>query len=187
MLPATTTESFWDFSVRTYRSDGVPEACLSLQDDYAVDVNMLLYCCWCGERVGPFDDALFDAAVEFSESWFENVVVKLRDARRWMKHDGCHTAPIEQKSCLQLREKIKQVEFAAEKIQEEALEALLSSRPSTETVVDDVVAGAASNLARYFDHIGQTVSDDVRTKLAVIVCAAFPDAESEVVATALRT
>lgn len=173
--------------MRTYRSDGVPEACLSLQDDHTVDVNMLLYCCWCGERVGPFDDALFDAAVAFSESWFENVVVKLRDARRWMKQDGCHTAPIEEEPCLRLREKIKQVEFAAEKLQEEALESLLSNRPSTEAVVADVVAGAVSNLARYFGHIGQPVSDDVQTKLAAIVCAAFPDADGEVVARALRT
>ena len=35
-------EGFWDFSVRTYRTPGVPDACLSLQNDYAADVNMLL-------------------------------------------------------------------------------------------------------------------------------------------------
>jgi len=48
-------ERFWDFSVRTYRTEGVPAAGLSLQNDYGADVNMLLYCAWIGATVGPFD------------------------------------------------------------------------------------------------------------------------------------
>ena len=36
------TASFWDFSVGTYRRPGVADACLSLQDRYGLDVNVLL-------------------------------------------------------------------------------------------------------------------------------------------------
>ncbi len=46
------SESLWDFSVRTYRGEWVSAACLALQDERGVDVNMLLYCCWHGATRG---------------------------------------------------------------------------------------------------------------------------------------
>lgn len=180
-----TIEPFWDFSVRTYRVDNVAQACLSLQDDCGVDVNMLLFCCWFGRRAGRFDDTLFGAACGFSENWRENVVVKLREARRWMKHTGCQTLPMTADPCGKLREQIKQVELAAEKLQEEALESLLANRPPGNSLGKDIVADTASNLSRYFDHIGQALSDEVRRKLTIIICAAFPGASRETVAATL--
>jgi len=179
-----TTERFWDFSVRTYRIENVAQACLSLQDDRGVDVNMLLFCCWCGLRVGRFDDALFDAASHFSDTWRENVVAKLREARRWMKHTGCHTPPMQADPCGQLREQIKQAEFGAEEIQENVLASLVSKQRSETPVVADVIADAVSNLARYFDHIDQVLSAEEQRKLTIIICAAFPDASREAVTAA---
>ena len=61
-------EGLWDFSVRTYRKDGVADACLSLQNDHGADVNMLLYCCWVGACKGKFDKELFARSSEFSTS-----------------------------------------------------------------------------------------------------------------------
>jgi len=37
---------FWDFSLAVYRRPGVAAACLRLQDEAGVDVNLLLYFCW---------------------------------------------------------------------------------------------------------------------------------------------
>ena len=34
---------FWQFSLDAYQRDGVQPACLSLQDDWGLDVNVLLY------------------------------------------------------------------------------------------------------------------------------------------------
>ena len=107
-------EGFWDFSVRTYRTNGVPEACLSLQNDYGADVNMLLYCCWLGAVLGEFDETLFERTTSFSTTWSDGVVVPLRTTRTWMKHDGCFINSVPTEECMQLREKIKDVEFTAE-------------------------------------------------------------------------
>ena len=39
---------FWDFSLSVYSTEGVPAACLVLQDHHQVDVNVILFCCWLG-------------------------------------------------------------------------------------------------------------------------------------------
>lgn len=166
-------ESFWDFSVRTYRSPGVPDACLSLQNDCGADVNMLLFCCWVGAFVGRFDQDLFNRACEFSTQWADEVVAPIRSARTWMKHTGCRLENVPTEDCMALRETIKSVEFESEKLQQEVLESLVivaGRRGDAATLVeDDVVA----NLERYAEYAGIGVGDDVRQKFSIIIDAAF--------------
>lgn len=169
-----TTEGFWDFSVRTYRTPGVPDACLSLQNDYGADVNMLMYCCWIGANLGQFDAGLFAEASRFSALWAENVVIPLRSARTWMKTSGCTLDGVPTKDCMRLRDKVKSVEFAAEKMQEQVLESLVSvdqlRGESEEQILNDVSA----NLVLYAGYSGFDICDDVRSKFAIIIAGAFP-------------
>ena len=37
---------FWEFSLAHYELDDVPQACLALQDEFGLDVNLLLYAAW---------------------------------------------------------------------------------------------------------------------------------------------
>lgn len=180
-----TAESFWDFSVRTYRTPDVPEACLSLQNDYGADVNMILYCAWVAAAAGPFDDELFDRASGFSARWADNVVKRLRKARKWMKQTGCETEPVPTDACMEFREKIKDVEFAAEKMQQEALESILPSDRHPAEAPDKLVADVIANLMRYLAHQDIPANDDVRHKLEVIVRAAFPAFDSDLISRAL--
>ncbi len=167
-------KGFWDFSVRTYRTDGVPDACLSLQNDYDADVNMLLYCCWVGAYIGQFDHELFTKASEFSTLWADHVVVPLRSARTWMKRTGCDTETVPTDACMQLREEIKSVEFAAEKMQQQVLEALVSIDQSRIDTPEQILEGVNANLNRYVAYAGIKVCDDVRQKFSLIIDAAFP-------------
>ena len=168
-------ESFWDFSVRTYRTPGVPDACLSLQNDHGVDVNMLLYCYWIGAAIGEFDGELFNRASEFSARWAENVVIPLRDARTWMKHTGCDSDAVPTASCMELREEIKTIEFAAEKMQQEVLESMVSVERSGNDTPAHIMQDVIANLYLYAEYMGLDIRDDVRQKFSVIIEAAFPD------------
>lgn len=167
-------EGFWDFSVRTYRTPSVSEACLSLQNDHGADVNMLLYCCWAGAAVGPLEGALFDRASEFSAHWAENVVIPLRSARTWMKHTGCDLGPVPTASCMALRDEIKIVEFAAEKMQQEVLEAMASTDRRGSDTPQQILGDVVANLLLYAEYAGLDIEDDVRRKFSVIIDAAFP-------------
>jgi len=168
-------EGFWDFSVRTYRTPGVPEACLSLQNDHGADVNMLLYCCWAGAAVGPLEGELFNRASEFSAHWAENVVIPLRDARTWMKRTGCDSDPVPTASCMALREEIKNVEFAAEKMQQQVLESMASTDRRSSDTPQQILGDVVANLLLYAEYAGLDNKDDVRRKFQVIIDAAFPD------------
>lgn len=167
-------ERFWDFSVRTYRTDGVPDACLSLQNDHGADVNMLLYCCWIGVRSGSFDAELFASASEFSSHWAEHVVAPLRSARTWMKHTGCTTQDVPTDACMTLRDEVKSVEFAAEKLQQEVLESLAINSRIRSADYDQVLADVASNMELYARFADIEISSDVMQKFSVIVSAAYP-------------
>jgi len=180
-------ESFWDFSVRTYRTSGVSEACLSLQNDQGADVNMLLYCCWVGAAVGPFDDDLFSRASEYSARWAENVVIPLREARTWMKHTGCDSDAVPTASCMELREEIKTVEFAAEKMQQEVLESFVSIDRDRAEKPGNLIEDVTANLTRYLESMDIQPAIEVRKKLSVIVCAAFPDFDKKIIAKAIET
>ena len=185
MPAASEIEGFWDFSVRTYRTEGVPDACLALQNEYGADVNMLLYCAWVGAVLGPFDGQLFAAASGFSRDWADNVVIPLRSARTWMKHTGCTADPVPTTECMKLRDKIKSVEFGAEKMQQEVLASFVApedrSGDAAEAVLEDIFA----NLVLYADFVGFDVDDDVRGKLRVIFEAAFPGYAADAVAQSL--
>lgn len=182
-----TNEAFWDFSVRTYRTRGVPDACLSLQNDYGADVNMVLYCCWIGDAVGAFDGELFNRASEYSARWAENVVIPIREARTWMKHTGCNSPSVPTESCMELREEIKSIEFAAEKMQQEVLESIVIVERTRDERPEQIVADVAANLMLYLEYLDIQLANDVRKKLSVIVRAAFPGFDEKTITKVFET
>ncbi len=119
----TMSEGLWDFSNRVYRKPDVSQCCLSLQDLYGLDVNLLLFACWHARSRGLFKPALVERALTFSSTWADQVVKPLRSARRWMK---AQSGNILAEDFQRLREEIKTLELQCEKYQEHTLEALAS-------------------------------------------------------------
>ena len=138
---------------------------------YGADVNMLLYCCWIGAYTGQFDRDLFSRASEFSTLWADHVVAPLRSARTWMKHTGCDTESVPTDACMQLRDEIKSVEFASEKMQQQVLESLVSIEQSRKDTPDQILNDVTSNLSLYAGIAGIDVGDDIRQKFSIIVDA----------------
>jgi len=78
--------AFWAFSLAVYARAGVREACLSLQDSYGADVNVLLFCAWTGaERGASLSHAECVRAAEGTTDWRDHVVRPLRNVRRAIK------------------------------------------------------------------------------------------------------
>lgn len=165
------TQGFWDFSVRAYYGEGVQEAFLALQNERGVDINMLLFCIWLGRTHGEFTDGLFHAACDFSARWAQHVVVPLREVRTWMKGAGCHDGKVPVHDCMDLREKVKGVEFAAEKMQEEVLESLCADHPRVQQSAAQQLAAASSNVQRYFARLDIEAEGRALQQLNVIMAA----------------
>ena len=172
------SESFWDFSIRTYGNEQVPQACLALQNDHGVDVNVLLYCCWYGITRGSQDIDSFNEILSFSESWAENVVKPLRGVRSWMKSTGCVDSRVPTEACMSYREKVKGTELAAEKMQQEVLSSLSTEKPKDMESNKQLLA-VADNVHQYFVLINVELEGVVLANLATIIQAAMGDVKQE--------
>src|SRR5215471_15113891 len=116
--PARESE-FWRFSVAFYGLPDVSAACLVLQDEAQVDVNILLYLlflAWSKREVRPEHMARLDAAVG---TWREEVVKCLRTLRRALKSGIGAIPPTASEN---FRSMVKRVELESERLEQQKLE-----------------------------------------------------------------
>jgi len=117
----------WGWALDLYSREGVPEACLEVQDRFNVDVNLMLWAAWTGWAHGHvLTRAELDAAQEAVGPWHREVVVPLRTVRRRLK-SGPPPAP-DAHHTPNFRHGIKAVELQAEHIEQQVLEALPPER-----------------------------------------------------------
>lgn len=154
--------ALWRFSLAFYRRPGVAEACLQLQDTAGVDVNVLLYLLFLaarGRRVGAQDIDRIEAT---AASWRNAVVVPLREVRRKLK---APLGPIDLAATAGLRNEVKRIELAAERIEQEALERLwpLDQAPRDAGAALDL---AHANIAAYANRFGALPAAPLQVILA---------------------
>lgn len=114
-------QAFWAATLSLYGRPGVPEAALVLQDRDGLDVNMVLWCVWCGTQGRPLDSAQVQHAVKACAAWRAEVLEPLRALRRHMKGG---IAGVDKSLSDPLREQVKGAELQAEQVQHAVLAAL---------------------------------------------------------------
>ncbi len=109
--------ALWDWTLQAYAQPGVPQACLSLQDDDGQNTPLLLWAVW-AETTDP---GLLDAAAALARRWEALAIGPIRAVRRGLKpaFDGVDDSAREG-----LREDVKAVELRAERVLMEAFEAM---------------------------------------------------------------
>jgi uncharacterized protein (TIGR02444 family) len=111
----------WDWALEAYALPGVPEACLALQDVHGQNTSFLLWAVYAEAR----DPALLAAAAQAARSWDAIALTPLREVRRRLKPP---LPPVSDDARLALREEVKAVELAAERLLMETLEGLSRAR-----------------------------------------------------------
>jgi uncharacterized protein (TIGR02444 family) len=149
-------EAFWRFSLAFYERPGVPDALIALQDRDGFDVNLILFALWLGisGRGALGGDAL--AAAERAAGTLRSEIVEpLRNLRRKLRHhpDG---------DVQRLREGVKALEIAGEKLVQKRL-ARLAGSGCAETDPGGRRADAHASLALYLG------GERVRSKEAAII------------------
>ena len=170
------TERFWDFSNRIYQREAVQQACLELQNQHNLDVNMLLFCIWSGIVHGELADALYGKALRVSSNWRSRLVHPLRQARSWMKTGLASAGFKDDPSYLELREQIKVIELKAERLQQLELERLVESQPAADF---DQTLAIVQNLKRYCQRQTLDLDPPVVMLMAVLLEASVPDENLE--------
>ncbi|MBX3481539.1 MAG: TIGR02444 family protein [Caulobacter sp.] len=127
--------TFWDWALAAYARPGVPDACLSLQDDHGQQTAYLLWAAWAAPG-----DAVLATGAELARHWELTILGPLRQSRRALKPA---LPPVDDTARLALREEVKAVELAAERLLMESLEAL-AGPASSEARASDFLSRAAA-------------------------------------------
>jgi uncharacterized protein (TIGR02444 family) len=178
ILEVEPMENFWDYSVRFYGLPQVSRNCLRLQDEFGFDVNLLLFACWHGHTHGKFSADLLHEARILSQLWSSNLVQPLRQTRRWMKSPVEIEAQLEtnestRNSFNALREQIKTVELEAEKLQENILESLVSTK-SRDLTPEQKRAATTANVRRLAQSYNPVISEELAQALTDFVTSVTP-------------
>lgn len=161
---------FWQYSLKLYARNEVADLCLRLQDEGGLDVNLLLYCLWQGSQGRHLERATLTEVCDISAPWRQEVVESLRHARRWMKGREQDIAA----RSGGLRDRIKALELAAEKCQQN----WLASHPAAYDSAPPVIA-AGHNLTSYLQEAQAPSTPVFQDTLVHLLRVAFPDASEE--------
>jgi uncharacterized protein (TIGR02444 family) len=134
---------FWRFSLRLYRRPEVADACIALQEEAGVDVNLLLFLLWQGTLGRTLSAAEVAELERRIGPWRNATVVPLRALRRALKSPPELVAPA---TAEHFRTRIKAAELEAERLQQEAMFALASSFGRAAASPE---AAARANVAAY--------------------------------------
>jgi uncharacterized protein (TIGR02444 family) len=135
-------EAFWRFSLAFYERPGVADALIALQDRDGFDVNLVLFALWFGmSGRGPLGGDALAAAEQVAGTLRSEIVEPLRRLRRKLRRhpDG---------DVQRLREGVKALEIAGEKLIQERL-ARLGGSGCAKICAAGRRAAAHANLAFY--------------------------------------
>lgn len=106
--------SIWDWALEAYAQPGVPQACLALQDEHGQNTSLLLWAVYAEVR----DPALLARGAAAARDWDAVALKPLREVRRGLK---APLPPFSDGSRQALREEVKALELAAERLLLETL------------------------------------------------------------------
>ena len=161
---------FWNYSLHLYGQPGLEEAFLTLQDEFDLDVNIVLFCLWAGsEGPGQFTAAELTEIVARGGQWQREVVQRLRYIRRTLKRDELGaTAEL----VAVFRPRAQKLELDAEHTQQLLLAGIVpASRGPTNS------KAAIDNLSAYFEEMGLATDGNARNSVMIILKSAFPETD----------
>ena len=158
---------FWDYSLRLYAQPGVSNACLTLQDEHGLDVNLVLFCIWSGlAGPGELDAEELGAAIVRGGRWQTEVVEPIRTIRRALKQNPLGADAELVKT---FRPQVQALELDGEHVEQLTLAALVPLERGPRNR-----AAAAENLSAYLDSCGVCEGDKAMA-LATTVLNSAPD------------
>jgi len=137
--------AFWRWSLTRYRRPGVESLLLGLQDEFGLNVNVLLWAAWCAEHFETAPELSFRNALDGIDAWQARVTKPLRGVRRSLKSQS------DIEGAEALRAQVKAAELDAEKIEQAMLErtARAMLAPAASRMRNDVQKRARRNFATY--------------------------------------
>jgi len=156
---------FWNYSLQLYAQPGVQDACLKLQDEHGLDVNLVLFCIWCGlDGPGQLTAAELNEAITRGGSWQAEVVERIRYIRRTLKQN---TLGADQQLVDYFRPRVQALELDGEHVEQLTLAAMVPLERDAQNR-----AAAEFNLRTYLDRCAVCEGSQAAELVAAVLNAA---------------
>jgi len=161
---------FWQFSIKFYAVPGVAQACIELQDQAKVDVNILFFLLWNATQGRTYKKADVAEVERLIGAWRDMAVAPIRNVRRALKSPPAVMTPDAAEG---FRSRIKAVELEAERLQQEALFAMTANIEAEPA--ESVEAAARANVLAYEQAAARAFTPGaVEIVIAAVVANASP-------------
>lgn len=163
---------FWNYSSQIWTLPDVEAVCLDLQNDYNLNVNILLFCCWVGDRNFKLNDDDLQTLLDVIQPW-QTIIEPLRDSRKMMQQNL-----IAMPSSLrnQTITNISEMEINAEHMAQMALEKALKYSKMSPCKSLNNIECSLSNIKLYIDAVDDvSYADKVVIQVTQLLTAIFQD------------
>jgi uncharacterized protein (TIGR02444 family) len=169
VAPPAASVTLRQFAIAVHEAEGVPASCVSLQDRFGLDVNVLLLAAYLGTVLGQMPTAeQLRSARDLVDGWHEDVVRPLRGVRRLLK---VGPAPAPNAETDAVRSQVAKAELDAELIELDILDGWAAPlTPSAIEPMSELSAAAMEVAVRSYSP--EPLGDDERHALAIIAAAA---------------
>jgi uncharacterized protein (TIGR02444 family) len=172
---------FWEYSLELYERPGVAPACIALQDEAGLDVNLLLFCVWSAQAgPGRLSAADLRAAIAATGDWQARVVQPLRAARRAARSAGGSGL-----FAAAFQRDVAATELSAERVEQWLLLELVAERERAERDAGAALADGCANLREYLRAVGVAPAA-VRPRLIPLLAGAFTGVREQELIAALE-
>jgi len=80
--------NFWNFSINFYQISDIEKSCLALQDNYQLNVNLILFCHWLAlNKQQALSQSQWQILVAAAQPW-EDIIQTLRKSRRMITNSS---------------------------------------------------------------------------------------------------
>jgi len=166
---------FWNYSLQIYQIPQVEQACLSLQNTFAADINLILYCCWAGENKVSLSLSNIQQLITAAQPW-QKVIQPLRESRQLLKNE---VTALDNGIAIETSNNLKEMELNAEHMSQLAIEKALDLSSMSGDEEHSASHYASSNTALYLLQLDSLSSlSEVNECLTQLLDAIYQDPET---------
>ncbi|VAW58316.1 hypothetical protein MNBD_GAMMA08-2651 [hydrothermal vent metagenome] len=166
---------FWNYSTQIWTLPNVESLCLELQNDHDINVNLMLYCCWVGDKNLNLNDDDLQILLDTIQPW-QTMIKPLRDSRKLMQQ---HLIAMPANMIDQTLENISEMELNAEHMAQLALEKALKPEKISPCKNQSHIECSLSNIKIYVGSLSNIASiDEIMPQISQLLTAIFQDEEA---------
>jgi len=166
---------FWNYSSQIWKLPDVENICLELQNNYDINVNLILYCCWVGDKNLNLNDDDLQILLDTIQPW-QTMIKPLRDSRKMMQQQ---LIAMPANMLDQTIENISEMELNAEHMSQLALEKALKPEKISPCENLNNIECSLSNIKTYIGSLNNIESiDEIMPQISQLLTAIFQDEEA---------